>query len=212
MRHFRTRTNESNSYSRISSTLDMPVRQCTTIGAPQKRNVTMSIARMLILLLLPVSAAATSPEEDEVRIEALIRAERDAAAAPSAVPSAAPSPASAPLAPATPTAPARPVSPNPVAVTAPPAQQKGVAVSPVAAVQPADRAPESPAADPGSLSFDDLKHHVGEALRFTMTSGSQRFARVQSADSRQVIVLVRQPSGTATLTLQRSQITAVVSP
>jgi len=168
----------------------------------------MSIARMLILLLLPVTAAAISPEDDEARIEALIRAERDAAGTATA----ATSPASAPSTDAIPTAPARTVPASPAAVAAAPTQLEPITVSPVAAVQAVDRESDSPPAVPGSLSFDDLKHHVGEALRFTMTSGSQRFARVQSADSRHVVVLVRQPSGTATLTLQRSQITAVASP
>jgi len=179
-------------------------------GGATHTELTMSIARMLILLLLPVTAAAITPEEDEARIEALISAERDASRAPIA----AASPASTPPTAATPAAPARTVPASPVAVpiATAPTQQKETTGSPVAAVQPVARGSGSPPADAGSLSFDDLKHHVGEALRFTMASGSQRYARVQSADSRQVIVLVRQPSGTATLTLQRSQITAVASP
>ena len=172
----------------------------------------MSIARMLILLLLPATTAAISPEEDEARIEALIRAERDAAVAPIGATLAARAPAPA----ATPTAPVRTGSASaaPVAGAAALAQPQPQAItgSAVGAVPPVERGSDLPAAAPRSLSFDDLKHHVGEALRFTMTSGSQRYARVQAADSRQVIVLVRQPSGTATLTLLRSQVAAVASP
>jgi len=153
-------------------------------------------AWMLLGLVLPAAiAAAVTPEEDESRIEALILLEREASrpvAATELLPGAAESSRSVSI-------------PSTTGLVDVPAQSR---VSAAALVAPAKPATSLDAEVP-SLRFDDLGKHIGQTLRITTANGKQRNARVQSADSRQVTLLVTQPGGIATYTLQRAQVAAI---
>jgi hypothetical protein len=156
---------------------------------------------LLVLHLAPAGASVGSPEQDESRIETLVRIERhpeaDAAPAPSP-------PVEARVA----TAPTSPSAA--VTVSTPPAHAPPPPAKPAAIAAPVDTAFDE--ADETGLRLEDLKRHIGETLRITTSSGVQRNARVQSADARQVTLLVSQPGGTATYTLQRAQIVGIEMP
>jgi hypothetical protein len=164
------------------------------------------IAGMLLAIqLVPAAAGVGSPEQDEARIEALIRMEQhpEAVAAPVAAPATETTVQAAPPAPVK--------APAPVVAPAPTAHVPAVPAAPAATTSALATLTDDPD-EPGGLRFEDLKRHVGETLRITTTNGTQRTARVQSADARQVTLLVSQPGGTATYTLQRTQIIGIEMP
>ncbi|MBO9662155.1 hypothetical protein [Dokdonella sp.] len=133
-------------------------------------------------------AGATTLEEDEARIEALIRAERAGKTVDPAPP---PPVAAATLIVAT----AVPV-PAPVvaSVVAPPASSEEWLAA--------------PARDAG-LPFSELAQRIGQ--RVTIITANERVHRgvVGSADARQVTLRVKRVGGNATYTLSRSQIARI---
>lgn len=139
------------------------------------------IATALALALIAVSARAATLEEDEARIEAMIRAERAGLAAKPAPP------------------------PTMVAAQAPvPVVASVVAPPPT----PHDEWLAAPPRAAG-LPFAELANHVGQ--RVAITTAGERVHRgvVGSADARQVTLRVKRPGGNATYTLTRNQVLRV---
>jgi hypothetical protein len=139
----------------------------------------------LALALVAAAASAATLEEDEARIEALIRAERAASAGkPAAPPPAVPAEAQAPAA-----------VPVVASVVAPPPT-------------PQDEWLAAPARQAG-LPFAELALNVGR--RVAITTAGERVHRgvVGSADARQVTLRVKRPGGNATYTLTRNQVLRV---
>jgi hypothetical protein len=141
------------------------------------------IATALALALAAVSACAATLEEDEARIEAMIRAERAGMATKPAVP--------------LPLVAAQAPVPVPVAasVVAPPPTPHDDWLA----------APPRTAGTP----FAELANRVGQ--RVAITTAGERVHRgvVGSADARQVTLRVKRPGGTATYTLTRNQVLRV---
>lgn len=134
-------------------------------------------------------AGATTLEEDEARIEALIQAERAGKAA-------------------------APAPPPPTSVTAATLVVATAAPAPVVAsvvAPPAASSEEWLAAPPrdAGLSFSELAQRIGQ--RVTITTANDRVHRgiVGSADARQVTLRVKRAGGIATYTLSRSQIARI---
>lgn len=146
----------------------------------------MRLTRTLALLLLfPRVAGADTPEEDEARIEMLIRAEKATfVAVPAAVASAVPSPVSA-------AAPA----PSLASVSA---SKSFAAPAP---------APATPAA--AGVPYASLKDHVGEKIRVVLKSGTEHFAQLESVDARQLTLAVPSFEYTAQFSVPREQIARV---
>lgn len=142
------------------------------------------IVTALALALAAVSAGAATLEEDEARIEALIRAERVGSAAKR-------------LAPPPAVAAAEQEEPVPVvaSVVAPPPT-------------PHDEWLAAPSRAAG-LPFAELANHIGQ--RVAITTAGERVHRgvVGSADARQVTLRVKRPGGNATYTLTRNQVLRV---
>ena len=130
-------------------------------------------------------AGATTLEEDEARIEALIRAERAGKAADPAPP------------------PPTSVAATLVVATAAPAPVVASVVAPPAASSEEWLA--APTRDAG-LSFSELPQRIGQ--RVTITTANERVHRgvIGSADARQVTLRVKRAGGNATYTLSRSQV------
>ncbi|WP_300616309.1 hypothetical protein [Dokdonella sp.] len=146
----------------------------------------------LALALSAVSATAATLEEDEARIDALIRAER-AARAHGAAP--------------------RGVAGTQAAGT----QRDDVQAEPDVPVAAAVVAPPATPHDDwlavpdrgAGLSFAELAGHVGE--RVTIVTSNDRVHRgvINSADERQVTLRVSRRGGNATYTLSRAQVLRV---
>ena len=134
---------------------------------------------------------AASLQEDEARIEALLRAERNAqrtvernARAASAAPAAAQDSVD----------PATPVIAEVTAAVPEPSENDAWLV---------------PTIEQDGLPFADLKHYVGHRVEIVTTGDRQHRGTVKSADARQVTLLVRRPGGNATYTLRRDQVKRV---
>lgn len=142
------------------------------------------IVTALALALAAVSAGGATLEEDEARIEALIRAERAGLTGK-------------PPAPPPPTVAVEPQKPVPVvaSVVAPPPT-------------PHDEWLAAPARAAG-LPFAELAHHVGR--RVAITTAGERVHRgvVGSADASRVTLRVKRRGGDATYTLTRNQVLRV---
>lgn len=113
------------------------------------------------IVLLPMLVHAATPEEDEAQIEALIQAELHppvSVQATVAPPSNATSGAASTLA---------------------PAKTAAAAAASVAANQP-------PPEDLSNLRFDALKNHIGAKVHLILINGTERFARIESCDTREV--------------------------
>ncbi len=144
------------------------------------------IVTALALALVAAAAGAATLEEDEARIEALIRAERAGLAGK-------------PAAPPPPAVPAEPRAPAAVPVVA-----SVVAPPPT----PHDEWLAAPAREAG-MPFAELAHNIGR--RVAITTAGERVHRgvVGSADARQVTLRVKRPGGNATYTLTRNQVLRV---
>lgn len=148
----------------------------------------MQLARRLILFLFfPLIASAVTPEEDEARIEVLIRAEKAGlAAAPSPVAADAPSPPA--VVAATPSAASAPAATNSVTTPAP-------AATPTAAA-------------PG-LPYASLKDYIGAKVHVVLKSGAEHNARLESVDARQITLAVPSFEYTAQFSVPREQIARI---
>jgi small nuclear ribonucleoprotein (snRNP)-like protein len=152
------------------------------------------MARTLALLLLfPLFASAATPEEDEARIEVLVRAEKGGfvttpAAAPAAV-TAAPTPI------------------NPVAVAPTPAP----ASMPVPAQAPAPKtvAAATAAASDAGVPYASLKDHLGAKVRVTLKNGTERYAQLEAVDSQQIKLSLPNIEYTVQFSVPREQIARV---
>ena len=147
----------------------------TRIGAPGW------LALGLVLLATP--ALAGTLQEDEARIEALLRAERVAA-----VPVATASDGSVAAASTT------PVIAEVVATVAKPSETDEWL---------------APAVEQAGLPFAELTHYVGRRVRITTTGEREHRGTVTSANPRQVTLLVHRAGGNATYTLRREQVQRV---
>lgn len=139
----------------------------------------------LLLACGAVSAAAASLEEDEARIEALIRAERATAAA---------RPIRVQAAPDTDTVP-EPSVPVAAMVMAPAASPHD------------DWLARSPHED--GLPLSELAQHIGQRVSITTSNDRVHRGVLGSADEKQVTLSVKKPGGSAIYTLARNQIVRV---
>jgi len=145
-----------------------------------------SVLVAILLLFSPLYAAADTPDEDEARIEVLIRAEKAGLAA---VPAA-----------------AAPTPPDAVAVAAPaPVPAPVSTTSPVAA----DPAPAATTPVAAGVPYASLKDHVGEKVRVVLKSGTEHFAQLESVDARQITLAVPSFEYTAQFSVPREQIARV---
>lgn len=134
--------------------------------------------------MLAVPAHAGSLQEDEARIEALLKAERAARAE-------------------------RMVAIATVGGVADPATP--VIAEVTAAVPPPSENDEwlVPTIEQNGLPFAELRHYVGRRVEIVTTGDRQHRGIVQSADARQVTLLVRRAGGNAKYTLRRDQVKRV---
>ena len=147
----------------------------------------MQLARRLILFLFfPLIASAVTPEEDEARIEVLIRAEKAGLAA-------VPSPAAVDA----------PSPPAVVAATASPAS----APAATSATAPAPAATPTAAA-PG-LPYASLKDYIGAKVHVVLKTGAEHNARLESVDARQITLAVPSFEYTAQFSVPREQIARI---
>lgn len=142
---------------------------------------------LALLLLFAGPAIAATLEEDEARIEALLQAERAAAAA------------------------ARAGQTTTLASVATPAPVLAAVVAPpIRARNPDDDwlAP-TPAEDTG-LAFADLGRHIGEKVAIVTAGDRVHRGTVVDANARQVILQVRRSGGLARYALLREQIVRIL--
>ena len=130
------------------------------------------------------AARAGSLEEDEARIEALLKAERTARAERAFTVAAIGGVAD----PATPV-----IAEVTAAVPAPSENDEWLA----------------PKIEQNGLPFADLTHYVGRRVEIVTTGDREHRGTVKSVDARQVTLLVRRPGGNATYTLRREQVKRV---
>ncbi len=156
----------------------------------------MQLARTLTLLLLfPLLAGADTPEQDEVRIEALIRAEKAGLAGVSAAPAAAAAPTAAPA-----IQPAPAVAPSPAPVTVAKAK-------PSPDPTPAPAAPVAAAA-PG-VPYASLKDYIGSRVRVVLKNGTEHYAQLEAVGSQQITLSVPSFEYTAQFSVPREQIARI---
>lgn len=129
-------------------------------------------------------ARAGSLQEDEARIEALLKAERMARAERAVTVAAAGGVAD----------PATPVIAEVTAAVPAPSENDAWLV---------------PTIEQNGLPFAELKHYVGQRVEILTTGDREHRGTVKSADARQVTLLVRRPGGNATYTLRRDQVKRV---
>lgn len=142
-------------------------------------------AGVVLAACVPAGAArAGSLQEDEARIEALLKAERNARAERAVAIAAAGGVAD----PATPV-----IAEVTAAVPAPSENDEWLA----------------PKIEQNGLPFADLKHYVGRRVEIVTTGDREHRGTVKSVDARQVTLLVRRPGGNATYTLRREQVKRV---
>jgi hypothetical protein len=141
---------------------------------------------LALMLLFAGPAIAATLEEDEARIEALLQAERAAAAAARAG-------QATTLAAATP-------APVLAAVVAPPIRARG---------PDDDWLAPTPAEDTG-LAFADLGRHIGEKVAIVTAGDRVHRGTVVDANARQVILQVRRSGGLARYALLREQIVRIL--
>ena len=143
-----------------------------------------------LLLALDIRAAAL--DDDEARIEVLVRAERAIAAAE------VPAPAEADL-------------PAIAVVSAPPPEPViAESVAPAPSAPPRDSwvAPAEPA---GGLPFSDLARHIGDRVAVVTAGARVHRGVVKAVDAEQMTLQVRSPGigGAAAYTLRREQIVRI---
>ncbi|TLY50767.1 MAG: hypothetical protein E6K53_09470 [Gammaproteobacteria bacterium] len=143
----------------------------------------------LLLLFVPLLAGAVTPEEDEARIEALLRAEKaGVAAAPATV---------TPIAPAATSPTAIAVGPSPALAT--PVENSMPAPAPVA----------TPTAAAPGVPYASLKDHLGARVHVVLKNGAEHYAQLESADARQITLAVPSFEYTAQFSVPREQIARI---
>jgi hypothetical protein len=142
-------------------------------------------AWLMVGLAASCGVRAGTLQEDEARIEALLRAER-AAAGVSAMPQ---SPDGAVV-----VASSTPVIAEVVAKMAQPSENDEWL---------------APAIEQTGLPFADLAHYIGQRVSITTAGEREHRGTVKSANARQVTLLVRRSGGNATYTLRREQVQRV---
>ena len=135
-------------------------------------------------LALAAHAQAGTLQEDEARIEALLRAERAT------------------------TTPAAKTAPDGAAVVA---STTPVIAEVVATMAKPSATDEwlAPAVEQAGLPFGELAHYVGQRVRITTTGEREHRGTVTSANARQVTLQVYRAGGNATYTLRREQVQRV---
>lgn len=166
----------------------MAVRGRDGAGAPKTGDGRM-IGRMALAgalgcgLLFASRGSAVTPEEDEARIEVLVKAEREAA-----------QPAAAP--PANADAAAVPVV---AVVTANAPTARGGNDDWLASAEPQGT----------GVAFADLAQHIGRRVSVATRGEHTHRGIVSSADARQLTLRVRRSGGNATYTLRRDQVVRI---
>ena len=130
--------------------------------------------------MLAGAAQAGSLQEDEARIEALLKAERAARDERAAI-----------AASNVQADPATPVIAEVTAAVPAPSENDAWLV---------------PKVEQNGLPFAELKHYIGQRVEITTTGDREHRGTVTSADARQVTLVVRRPGGNATYTLRRDQV------
>jgi hypothetical protein len=143
-----------------------------------------SLGWLMLGLALASQVQAGTLQEDEARIEELLRAERAA------------------IVPVT-----TQVSGSALAA----ASTTPVIAEVVATVAKPSATDEwlAPAVEQAGLPFGELTHYVGQRVRITTTGEREHLGTVASANARQVTLQVRRAGGNATYTLRRDQVQRV---
>jgi len=145
---------------------------------------TLAAAAVLAAFAPAGTARAGSLQEDEARIEALLKAERTARAERAVAVAATGGVAD----------PATPVIAEVTAAVPPPSENDAWLV---------------PTIEQNGLPFAELKHYVGQRVEILTTGDREHRGTVKSADARQVTLVVRRAGGNATYTLRRDQVKRV---
>jgi hypothetical protein len=143
-------------------------------------------------LLLALNAHAAL-DDDEARIEVLVRAERALAAAGMPAPTGADLPAIA------------------VVTAAPPAPVIAEPVAPAPSAAPPRDSWVAPAEPAGGLPFSDLARHIGDRVAVVTAGARVHRGVVKAVDAEQMTLQVHSPGigGAAAYTLRREQIVRI---